>query len=1561
MNIVNVFLQNPIKIVVYDPVKNISRRAFVFLGDVPKGIWNACNYYHTVTAQQRIAYDKLLHDFYGTDFKTKLGLNIKDPKLAWIIDSKIEGGDEYSEKGSVLYDLECAFQFADKTIIQVDVSQMEWILKEMPRGYFEEEYEIMRLKNADLNAPILIVRENERIIVIDGIHRLKNAVELNVKSLPTREISQENLAKCRCSKNGNLLPICSVFGSGEDTEADLSEIEELLKTPAISNDKHENPSSKKLISSNLRANFELGIEYVTDVQIYPEDKFGELKDKIFITTNIPNYRQHLFYISHGKITTTYRISAEGLYNVDIRSTFYNSARDNVYGIPIDKNLYELRDAIKIDALDMFTILSGEDIKDNTIYVVDLAQFTEKIGSDLHEIARDTYQFDLIYNGFILKYFPQLTRECLFDYLINESELYHKYPDLARSKNVLTSIYKHEREIINLHYKNLHKSFSQLQDSVSIAITQMIAVVTGSRVMLNIRNLFDKLRVTKCIPEIHAYFDHDHKKYMVRKRHVRNESDIQFPSGSLMKNGITIAISLRKSDQETFHSRSGISTMENEQSRYMFLNIWSNGKYHIKTVWNEEDERDFDEIVKLMKKFIDPIIGGINNLGKYVFSAGSSLPLISKQNISYQGLNICIFWKKVMLENTFKIIKSLWDPYMRARITGQRNVQQFDKYEFLFRKGMYEFDTTAIERIVTTSNNIILLNQYGHLSSSIIKQKWDQNYDGRIVRMSHRTTDVRFEVSDIREREFSTFYRYIMTYIYNCLLDNNVKTSMMTQKNYKDIKKLRKLREQDPELFNLKKYGSKKVYSIVCQNQRQPLIFTPDEIKSMQPAEIKKLTQYWNFTLNKPAYYGCPNKKYPHLSFMINSHPKHYCLPCCNKKPSIEEYSKKNKINTICMQKHKFISGPANLDVDTISRHIMNYGKDIDLGRLSKLPQSSIKNLLFGTLQVNSATNYYLYGVPQHLPGIENIGIIYAIAEAIELPMEKLIEKLILELKRSPKMLFNTLLNGTLIEYFRDMDHFIITIKELFIDVKMFSTNIQKFRQWPELIIELCHVILQVSVLTFIDENGTGEVINLFVSNSIKNEIIYMGKLLGSEKTEKLTNDPTLSGVVGDQTYILILKKQNKYYPIFIIDAEKYFKNLEIDTRLFHRVSNVIKLIYSMVKHGVKSDELVINKSLDLSLVKAFTSIHSKYMIKIKYINKQNLCYGLLLMDPDKNFIYVPIGYSTYIADSIEISFDAFDPKKIELRLDCLLSFIDSINLYIGETQKIQNVYLYKPLTQNKYYKLDTELISMDVGGFMFYFNKYTQDLIDSKLDIEIIKYDYAEINKMILSRAVAKIDARTQKIGEALYNNYAYQLFIIEFVNFLNNERNTQIRSGIIMLIDKTNFKKDTNDFRKNLRNLLKEFSTDYTVIQSQMSAFYQGKLDKPQLLLNIDKTTYDFDRLTISKLKALSSIELKNELKRISKNFVVEKDFDTTGVKFPNIYLPCEDLADKPTYCDNKKLILTKNNSLDIFIDILAKDLSDDLKLKYILNNLMMDITIDMFSFQRNPNEIITIYRLSN
>ena len=91
-----------------------------------------------------------------------------------------------------------------------------------------------------------------------------------------------------------------------------------------------------------------------------------------------------------------------MYSVDIRNL--SAARSVHRGIPIDQNLYDIRDSIYIDALDQFMIIGRTDCIDMDdqssqsvhMYVVDLARFTNNLRSQSSDIIADTYQFELLY-------------------------------------------------------------------------------------------------------------------------------------------------------------------------------------------------------------------------------------------------------------------------------------------------------------------------------------------------------------------------------------------------------------------------------------------------------------------------------------------------------------------------------------------------------------------------------------------------------------------------------------------------------------------------------------------------------------------------------------------------------------------------------------------------------------------------------------------------------------------------------------------------------------------------------------------------------------------------------------------------------------------------------------------------------------------------------------------------------------------------------------------------------------------------------------------------------------
>jgi hypothetical protein len=409
---------------------------------------------------------------------------------------------------------------------------------------------------------------------------------------------------------------------------------------------------------------------------------------------------------------------------------------------------------------------------------------------------------------------------------------------------------------------------------------------------------------------------------------------------------------------------------------------------------------------------------------------------------------------------------------------------------------------------------------------------------------------------------------------------------------------------------------------------------------------------------------------------------------------------------------------------------------------------------------------------------------------------------------------------------------------------------------------------------------------------------------------------------------------------------------------------------SIINFGKKENN--INKKIDLIFIKEFCE--KTYALKLKYINKQNLCYAVLLekITPEgKKSIYLPINYSTYITDAIEITFDAFNRKDHVLNQSIFLEAIKDINTHISKKyciDKKAELYKYGKIIFDHAIKYAGEVIGAsshkDSEEMQYYFDSFPAELMSSQpinelgLKIKTIAYDYNEINKLIVERKPPIDDKRSQLIGQALYNNYLYQLFVIEFISHLDNERNLEIRKKLTNLIESTSFKKNIKEFVNEYTVILENFPRDIKKFDNQITEFYHFYFNKKTLLNIINTTVYDFDRITINKLQKYDRNSLIVALKTISKKIVIEKDFDSTGVTFPNIYIPCSDMNSNPGYCQDDLLIV--NKPLDDFLDLLATDLLDPLKSSYILNNIWVDTTINMFDFIKCSTEIITIYRLT-
>jgi DNA-binding ferritin-like protein (Dps family) len=197
---------------------------------------------------------------------------------------------------------------------------------------------------------------------------------------------------------------------------------------------------------------------------------------------------------------------------------------------------------------------------------------------------------------------------------------------------------------------------------------------------------------------------------------------------------------------------------------------------------------------------------------------------------------------------------------------------------------------------------------------------------------------------------------------------------------------------------------------------------------------------------------------------------------------------------------------------------------------------------------------------------------------------------------------------------------------------------------------------------------------------------------------------------------------------------------------------------------------------------------------------------------------------------------------------------------------------------------------------------------------------------------------------------------VLEFIAYLERERNKLIRDELQRLITVTNLKKDISEFVRAVRNLLKGYASDFVIIQRQLSDYYYTHMNKNKLIEDISLTIYEFDRITLNKLREVPLEETKIMLRKLCLEFVVEKEFDTTAVVFPNIYLPCS--VQNEAYCNNGKLML--NTPLDQFIEILSSDIKDSLRVRYLLSGVFADTTLSYLQFIIVPTEIIIIYRIS-
>lgn len=976
----NEFLKNPVHLNILGIDQNYKiylKQLLVYIGNVPTEVLNELNKLNvnnpTLVLNSNVK-SKVLENYYGNDWKSVLGFDSRYFKQS--SESK-QGGFNVKQSS--------------------DVEQISNVKQGGDIKLGSQENDIFDLTEDVIDTEKITEKQADKI---------KKEIEKTIKE--------------------------EAKGKKQKPEKELEPVESDNLIKDVKKEKLETKIKKPVKSEYNK------IVFINNVKVYPEDRISEFKEKIYLSTLINNnvitelnlYKQHLYSIINDTnnekendqvITIKYKFMVDSNINIDIRKLFNYKNSSKILNIPVDTMLYQNKDLIQVESMEYFTTLLDlyQSFNVRKYYVISVDEFIDPEKNLIKELStNDQYQFQLLYYGFIIKYWPIMTLDVFTLFINNEGDIKNSYPDLALSQNALIKKYNEESRILDYKYNLLteyankktsskdfekyNPEFSIFSDKnikkesiIGVAIkTATLSNITthtediSSQIKINIRNLFSLLEASADIPLIKAKLLVDGRIITLTKikspNVVENEKDdiqkiyekIKYRLQMPYYNTILIAIKIKNI---SIGNSVGIST--DMDSNYLIFTIYDNGKYNIKSLWDEEIQMDFRKIYEIINENVSPVIETINNYGRTVFESVRRLSLIKRNATEFSSLNMSMFWKIPITRLAFTKIYELIKQDMQSNIIKpidssiEKPNADTNSYSYYIIKGITEYDLNQLYRTLNTNN------YYEYLSNARVKQKWNSIVEkGRNVEITHRTSDIKIEIQGLKEKEFTNFYQYIISFLYRVekeILSKKESIEKIQKLDVSDSNINKLLKSRDPELYIFKRFGSNIVYSRICQKGKQPIPYLPDEYDLLDNKIKQKAVKYWNFTTKSPMYYVCPNKKYPYLNFLVGNHPKGYCLPCCKITPpyeyelngnvkksnntgsskndqsekaedqdeenELEKTTKKEHIYNICMQHHVYTEQDTQ---SAQSRYIMNYGKPVDIGRIGKLPDIIDRYLLY---------------------------------------------------------------------------------------------------------------------------------------------------------------------------------------------------------------------------------------------------------------------------------------------------------------------------------------------------------------------------------------------------------------------------------------------------------------------------------------------------------------------------------------------------------------------------------------------------------------------------------------
>jgi hypothetical protein len=1546
------FTHNPIKVHHIDYTTSTSI-LYVFVGAVPRDVKNNLSLIKDQTiSKKHIHRFKALEKFYGKRWPQLLGLTLSSiTGGAPQIDSAIYEEEQVFSETLQIVSIDELIHFLDDPILDGDISINDVLME--PDKY---QVQMDRIKQSKSDYPIILYKDpkfedDNQYLLLEGIYRLgyhkyaeativpiiivpvEIAEKYNISSTQTTggsiaedsgsdlDIEQiEALIELPSSgyniveekNNINITEENDVVGgksktkvNRNDDDFDIEQIEALLETPK----KEKTTKLSKSESKKRKRKPTNTIRWITDYQVYPTDKVSEFKEKIAIATNIYPFQQHLWYKTPSSKfqPIAYNVWIDGQLHIpNLLEHIRAGNKELIDSIPIDMNWYHKKDHIRIDAYDDFRVLEEYYNLENvtTYYMIDIDSIIPNIA--LKEI-------EIVYYGCIQLFFPMISTILVFrQYLKNQiDEMHDEYPQLVPKLNDLHSKFKREMEILNLDPAPKSKMISSNTLTSITAATITLQPIIEQKI--SIRNIYDKLHLSPQIIYTKINFLHDGKRYESQKRYISTPPKQPFEKEKLTLNSLLIVIRL------------------SEDAEYINVILLQNGVIIIKSQWREEYYFGFNEIVETIQKMIEPLYAQVNAMGAAAFGPSQMrLTEFKWENLKFSEINMSLFWKQAVTAKQFEVFENILKRFEHAGLIELSSGGETN--EFMFKKGMYQFDPSRISKMVAINN------QYEYLTDAVVRQKWITLFGKtRRFNVDKRFSDIRMNITGIREEEYKYFFRIIRILLFEFVSRSTPqhKTTTTTSlqadsKTFNEIltrrqkKALTDLKERDPELYNTKKlYGEETPYSKICQKPFQPVTLEEHELKFLPEEKRQRAIKYYNFTTHKDIWYYCPQEEYKWIKFLTHRHPKGYCIPCCKKTPPAEDTgSLKEAIHNTCLTTHEYHDEKKTLTEG--SRYITSYGKSIDAGRLSNLPEGGLTSILMSKLRLQQKSSarcipanqktYYVVGVPQNHPSRQNVGLIFALSDAAQVPLTDFLRTLAIAASHNRTKL-----------RFTELYHVFGDLPTLVEEISSLTLNID----WNMAIQELAFLFADINTL-ILEDPGDGALQLVAQTNTI----------------ERLFPSTHKTLIVIHNT------KQNTYFPIYELVSETFFRTGMVDTRLFSNDHAAIKKLTAVVakyyNDSVKSSQVsnhIVKSRIDMDIIEEFTaSSSSSYKITGILLNSKNLCYLLQLGE-----IYIPIIESTCRGSQYKIITTQTYP--IYGTYKAIIKFATHYNKWISQLSaklKIKGQTIYPIITPTTLLVHKGKPIGFESNGLNFYCTNMPKLKLPKSpmATIRTLIYDPIKINTALLQKQQPTPDWRMENEGKILYEVYLYRLFITEVHNYIMQKKNAQQRTRIKSQISKADFAKPLNiEFYEKL---VKSLSYDDAKVLIEIVKKHIR--NKKNILRSIDATHFQFDDF-IEELKSQSMDKVTTTLRKelASLFHIGERKIDTIS----NIITPCASNPDSDGHCFKSKLTL-KREQFNQFTTYLAYVITSPRLHQNVFASIDVNNTIDFFDFEERPTEVM-------